>query len=86
MADMEMKMIIEALNRMAEDTPEASPVPAPEPVVDFLPELDDVIFRMRSYSEVEGSEEFRLGVETGLQMAAEMLENLKSQLENGYGP
>ncbi len=47
-----------------------------EPVVNpLIGELHDMVFRMRSFCETEGGD-FGLGVETGMQRCADMIENL----------
>ena len=45
--------------------------------VDVLMEdLGDVIFKLKSYRELDGSQDYALGVEEGLQLAADMLARL----------
>lgn len=39
-------------------------------------DLGDVIFKLKSYRETSNSEEYALGVEEGLQLAADMLSRL----------
>lgn len=43
---------------------------------DFLENVNDLIFKFRSYSETDGSAEYAQGVEEGLALAANMLERL----------
>jgi hypothetical protein len=68
--------------------------PAEEPVVEavveaktslneaLLHELDDVVFRLRGFMETEGGD-FALGVETGMERAAEMIENVIQRHSQG---
>lgn len=42
----------------------------------LMEDLGDVIFKLKSYRETAGSEEYALGVEEGLQLAADMLSRL----------
>lgn len=42
----------------------------------LLEDLGDVIFKLKSYRETGSSEEYSLGVEEGLQLAADMLTRL----------
>ena len=39
-------------------------------------DLEDLIFRLRSYSESQGHAQYRLDVEEGLELAASMVEGL----------
>lgn len=86
----EMRMYMIASSYLFEEA--APPITAeiePPPVTDnthLVDEVKDLIFRMKSYSEVDGSDEYRDGVEAGLQIAVGMLEHFVSQLENDLGP
>lgn len=42
----------------------------------LLEDVNDIIFRFRSYNERDGSEDYAQGVEEGLSLAAQMLERL----------
>lgn len=42
----------------------------------LMEDLGDVIFKLKSYRELDGSEDYALGVEEGLQLAADMLARL----------
>lgn len=42
----------------------------------FHEDVNDVIFKLRSYSESDGSPDYARGVEEGLALAADMLERL----------
>lgn len=42
----------------------------------LLEDVNDMIFKFRSYSETDGSTDYALGVEEGLALAANMLERL----------
>lgn len=45
------------------------------PVVDYSSRLNDILFKLRNYSDQTGGE-YSLGFEQGLEMAAAMIENL----------
>lgn len=49
----------------------------PHPI---LTDLHDIVFRLRAFMETEGGD-YALGVETGMQRAAEMIENLIKRYE-----
>ncbi len=42
----------------------------------ILSDLEDLKFRLSSYSETDGTDEYKLGVEQGLNLAAELLEKI----------
>lgn len=42
----------------------------------LMEDLGDVIFKLKSYRELDGSQDYALGVEEGLQLAADMLARL----------
>ena len=84
----EMRTYMIASSYLTEEAPVVVP-PVPEPVVktvQYREEIEDLIFRMKSYSEVDGSDDYRDGVESGLAIAVGMLEHFLSQLENDLGP
>jgi hypothetical protein len=50
--------------------------PEPEPVVvDYPQRLADIVFKLRSYTDPTGGD-YSLGFEQGLEMAAQMIDNL----------
>lgn len=65
------------------ETPSSEPEQVVEESVDVSERLTDLIFKMRAYSEpltesAHGG--YCMGVEAGLEMAAEMLENLLREI------
>ena len=56
-----------------------------EPEIDMSSEINDLIFKLRSHSEPlcesAGGSAYSFGFEAGLEMAAEMLENLLRRTE-----
>lgn len=46
----------------------------------LLEELQFLMSKMKGYSESTGSQDYAMGVEVGLNMAAEMIENLISKI------
>ncbi len=59
---------------------EQAPISVPEPevepvVIDYPQRLADIMFKLRSYTDPTGGE-YSLGFEQGLEMAAQMIENL----------
>ncbi len=48
----------------------------------LLQSLDDLIFKMISYQENTGSSDYKLGVEQGLNIAADMIANLLDFYKN----
>ncbi len=63
---------VDAVTLIEGETIEVDFRPADHPL---LADLRDVVFRMRAFCEAEGGD-FGLGVETGLQRAADMIENV----------
>lgn len=62
---------------------EAAPVPLPDTAL--LEDLEHIIFKLRAFMESSHGD-FALGVEAGMQRAAEMIENvLKRHQENDLG-
>ncbi len=79
--------LAESLN---EDTAQVEPIV--EEVVEAEPaqallmhDLGDLVFRLRGFMETEGGE-YALGVETGMQRAADMIENLLRRHSEGDHP
>lgn len=72
-------MVTENLNmiNLSEDMPEPDGEPLTEASSDslLLSELADVVFKLRAFMESSDGD-FSLGVETGMQRAADMIENL----------
>lgn len=80
-------VLAESLN---EDTSHVEPiveeVVETEPVEALLMhDLGDLVFRLRGFMETEGGE-YALGVETGMQRAADMIENLLRRHTEGDHP
>lgn len=55
-----------------------------EPPVDYSARLADIVFKLRSYSEPTGGD-YSLGFEQGLEMAAQMIENLINTMGDNSG-
>ena len=54
---------------------EAQPEPEPVVEIDYSQRLADIVFKLRSYTDPTGGD-YSLGFEQGLEMAAQMIENL----------
>jgi hypothetical protein len=72
-----MRSFIVATQQLSDEMDDAetlneTAVPSASPLVD---ELEDVIFRLRAFMENAGGD-YALGVETGMQRAADMIENV----------
>ena len=65
---------------IVEEVVEAEPVQAL-----LMHDLGDLVFRLRGFMETEGGE-YALGVETGMQRAADMIENLLRRHSEGDHP
>lgn len=69
-------MLAENLRNAGNNEPvaeEVQPEPALTPVI--ITDLEDLVFKMRSFMETAGGD-YATGVEDGMQKAAEMVENL----------
>lgn len=71
-SDDDSAMILESIHVAGVDTPPL-----------LLEDVNDMIFRLRSYSEPDGDLEYARGVEEGLALAANMLERLLER-HSGY--
>lgn len=49
----------------------------------ILQECRDLVFKLRAFMESDAGGDYALGVETGMQRAADMVENLIKRFENG---
>lgn len=73
-----MRSYIMATEQLTNEVPVAETVPLSEDTEhpgSLLTDLDLVIFKLRAFMESSGGE-YALGVETGMQRAAEMIENV----------
>jgi hypothetical protein len=68
---------------------EFSPIPEvhvepEEPMIDCTQRLSDIIFKLRSYTDTTGGD-YSLGFEQGLEMAAQMIDNLINAMGENSG-
>lgn len=59
------------------------PVKEPELNPALMHDLGELCSRMRAFMETESSDEYALGIETGMQRAADMIENLVRRYSTG---
>lgn len=85
-----LRHFIMLINTMAEPEVETIEAPVEEVAAPFnwQAELESMIEKMRLYMETDGSGDFAYGVESGMQLAADMIEGLlrRSNEGNHYGP